>query len=112
MDKQQQVQFRQQLQDLRTELQADAEASQQASATVELDQSRQGRLSRMDAMQGQAMSQATQQLRQRQLQQIEAALQRIEAGEYGECLHCGKAIATARLTLNPATPLCIECAEQ
>jgi DnaK suppressor protein len=79
-------------------------------APVELDQSKIGRLSRMDALQGQAMSEAVEARRQLELRQIEAALQRLEEGEYGFCLSCGGDIQTKRLELDPATPLCIGCA--
>jgi DnaK suppressor protein len=51
-----------------------------AGKTVELDQARVGRLSRMDVLQGQAMSQAMNRRRQVELKKIDAALQRIEAG--------------------------------
>jgi RNA polymerase-binding transcription factor DksA len=41
---------------------------------------------------------------------IEAALHRIEAGEYGECVSCGAEIDPERLDLVPATPFCATCA--
>jgi DnaK suppressor protein len=82
-----------------------------SSRTVELDQSRVGRLSRMDAMQGQAMSQATQRRREVELQKIGAALRRIEEGDYGYCLRCGEPIGHGRLNVDPGAPLCITCAE-
>jgi DnaK suppressor protein len=62
------------------------------TAPVALDQSQQGRLSRMDAMQQQAMAAETLRRRQR---------------EYGYCLNCGEPIGDARLALDPATPFCI-----
>jgi len=77
---------------------------------VELDQARQGRLARMDALQGQAMALEAQRRRDLELRKIAAALQRIADGEFGECVACGAAIAQARLEFDPATPLCIECA--
>lgn len=89
-----------------------AEAGHEASATVELDQSRVGRLSRMDALQAQAMSQEAERRRELELKQIEAALLRIKSDDYGYCIECGEPIAEARLRYNPATPLCIHCAER
>ncbi len=47
-----------------------------------------------------------------EIRQIEAALGRIEAGEYGFCARCGTAIAEARLDLLPWTPLCRDCAAE
>jgi DnaK suppressor protein len=89
---------------------AASEASIEDRAPVELDQTLQGRLSRMDAMQGQAMAQASEARRSRQIGRLNAALQRLDRGDFGECLDCGETIADARLENDPATTLCIECA--
>ena len=86
-------------------------SSAEARRTVELDQSRVGRLSRMDALQSQAMSVETDRRRKVELQQIEAALGRIEDGDYGICVSCGEAIAPQRLAPNPTAPVCIDCAQ-
>ena len=90
---------------------AEAErASADERRPVELDQQSVGRLSRMDAMQVQAMSAAQSRRRATELRRIEAALKRWEEGEYGYCAECGEEIAEKRLDLDPATPLCIDCA--
>ena len=86
------------------------ESSAEARQPVELDQARVGRLTRMDALQSQAMSVATDRRRKVELRQIEAALGRVEDGDYGYCVNCGEAIAAKRLALNPTTPVCIDCA--
>jgi len=85
-------------------------ASADSRGPVELDQTSVGRLSRMDAMQQQAMALATERRRAAALARIDAALSRIPTGEYGWCAQCGEAIATGRLALDPATPTCIVCA--
>ncbi len=77
------------------------------AAPVELDQSQQGRLSRMDAIQQQAMAAETQRRRQRDVHLLDAALKRLDEGEYGYCVNCGEAIGAERLALDPATPFCI-----
>lgn len=41
---------------------------------------------------------------------IDAALRRVEAGEYGFCVRCGEAIGEARLDVLPWTPFCQTCA--
>ena len=87
------------------------ETGDQAEQTVELDQSRVGRLSRMDAMQAQAMSKETGRRRRQKLLQIEAALRRLENDDYGYCQECGDEIAPARLAVDPTVLLCIQCAE-
>ena len=79
---------------------------------VELDQARVGRLSRMDALQGQAMSVASKQRRALQLKKIDAALQRLEAGESGLCLTCDEPINERRLQVDPTATLCIDCAAE
>ncbi len=94
------------------ELEDIAEFSRESSATVELDQTRQGRLSRMDALQGQAMAKAGEQRRNQHLQRLKGALVRLERGEFGECLECGEPIAEARLKADPATTLCLDCASE
>ncbi len=40
---------------------------------------------------------------------IREALERIEAGGFGECEDCGDQIGDARLKARPVTTLCIEC---
>jgi DnaK suppressor protein len=85
-------------------------ARTEAGRAVELDQTRTGRLSRMDALQGQAMALANQQRADLQLKRIGSALRRIEAGTFGECAQCGDLIDPRRLSADPATPLCIGCA--
>jgi len=79
---------------------------------VELDQQSVGRLSRMDAMQRQAMAQAQAQERARtaELARLDQAMRRLEDGEYGWCATCGEEIAAARLEVDPAAAVCVECA--
>ncbi|MGB3147944.1 MAG: TraR/DksA family transcriptional regulator [Paracoccaceae bacterium] len=47
---------------------------------------------------------------QEELRAIEAALVRIEQGEYGYCVRCGDEIDAERLDLIPQTPFCAPCA--
>ena len=91
----------------RDEVQALLAQTQADGAPVELDQTQQGRLSRMDAMQQQAMAEETRRRRQREVHLIDAALRRVDEGEYGYCINCGEPIEAQRLALDPATPFCI-----
>jgi DnaK suppressor protein len=102
--------FRERLKRLERELLELEEVGAETGGTVELDQTRQGRLSRMDALQGQAMSQELARRRQAELGKIRAALRRIAEGEYGYCVQCGGDIAERRLEYDPAAALCIACA--
>ena len=57
-----------------------------------------------------AMAQASERQRVAELARIDAAVQRIDAGTYGDCLSCGEEIAPGRLEADPAASLCIACA--
>lgn len=103
--------FRALLEARRAELVASVESAADSAAPVELDQQVQGRLSRMDAIQGQAMAMATIERRRVEIAQIDAAFARMEEGEFGYCVECGDDIAPKRLELNPAIARCVECAD-
>jgi RNA polymerase-binding transcription factor DksA len=47
---------------------------------------------------------------QNEIQRIDAALDRIDGGDYGICVTCGTAIAEKRLEILPFTPFCSACA--
>ena len=98
------------LQARRQELLRLTAAHEEESQQVELDQSSVGRLTRMDALQSQAMEAEVERRRIAELARIATALERLEQGEYGYCVSCGEPIAPKRLELDPATPLCVNCA--
>ncbi len=102
--------MRAKLLELREELESIAAASEDSSQIVELDQARVGRLSRMDALQAQAMSQASGRRRELMLRNISAALERIDNDDYGLCQSCEEMINRKRLEFDPTAVLCIECA--
>jgi len=101
---------RKRLEALRDELLDLSRISADDRGAVELDQQSVGRLSRMDAMQRQAMAQANERARSAQLQRIEQALRRLDDDEYGWCVKCGEKISTGRLEADPSVPMCVECA--
>ena len=45
----------------------------------------------------------------RRRQQVEAALRRLEADEYGDCSTCGEPIDPRRLDAQPEAPMCVSC---
>lgn len=104
--------FRARLRERQADLQATEQEAHEAGQTVELDQSRVGRLSRIDALQQQAMSQENERRRELELKRIASALKRIEAGDYGYCLSCDEPIDAKRLEFDPAATQCIRCAEK
>jgi len=75
-----------------------------------LDQQSVGRLSRLDSMQVQAMAKAADARRAQEIRRIDAALGRVQSGDYGYCVACGEAIAPGRLDADPAAPRCADCA--
>ena len=102
--------WRTRLLELRAALLAEEQASAAWRAPVELDQQSVGRLSRMDAMQQQAMANAEGSRRRADIARIDAALKRIEECEYGWCVSCGEAIAHGRLEIDPSAAKCVTCA--
>ena len=94
----------------RAELEALSDAAAEGRAPVALDQQSVGRLSRMDAMQQQAMSQATEAKRRHDLARIEAAERRLRDGDYGWCDECGEEIPDGRLAIDPMAERCVACA--
>lgn len=95
---------------MKTEIIALQAAAKDNRKPVALDQQSVGRLSRMDSLQVQAMDKAAQARRDVQIRRIDAALARIESGDYGYCVRCDEPITPKRLALDPSTPLCIGCA--
>lgn len=104
--------FMQQLLQEKREIEADLKAGEGASAAVTLDQTSVGRVSRVDALQAQAISIAARVQRLVGLRNIDASLMRISEGDYGYCLECGELIALLRLEANLSTQFCIECASK
>ena len=100
---------RKRLLDRAAALEAEDRAGAEAQAVVDLDQTSVGRLSRMDALQRQAMAQATARRRAAERARIEAALRRIDSGEYGYCTDCGEEIGAERLAADPAVARCADC---
>lgn len=46
------------------------------------------------------------------LQEIDRALQRLDGGTYGQCMHCDEAIPKPRLQAVPWTRYCVDCQER
>ena len=104
------AEFRKQLENDLRALEDEDQLGRHEQGVVKLDQQSVGRLSRMDALQRQAMAKATKARRGQARQRILAALSRIESGEFGYCTDCGESIPPRRLELDPTVPTCINCA--
>ncbi|WP_419913663.1 TraR/DksA family transcriptional regulator [Hoeflea sp.] len=101
---------RQRLADRKAEIEALSRLSEESRSTVVLDQQAVGRLSRMDSMQQQAMAEAQERQRQRDLVRIEMAERRIKDGDYGYCAECDEEIPDGRLEIDPMAEKCVHCA--
>jgi DnaK suppressor protein len=104
--------FHQLLLEKQQELKSTDQLARDSTKAVALDQSSIGRLSRMDAMQSQAMALETKRRREIELTRIDAALERIDEEEYGYCASCEEEINKRRLAVDPANPFCVECASK
>lgn len=109
MNKATTAKFKQAMLDIRAELEAHDASEKESTQPVALDQSSVGRLTRMNALQTHEMALEAARRREQQRAEIDGALRRIEAGEYGICAACGEKIDVRRLEVAPATTRCMKC---
>lgn len=100
--------FAEKLQQLKIEIEQLLSDSVDSSRPVDLGLSI-GRLSRVDALQQQAMAKANREAHQRRLVLIDAALRTLKSGRFGLCRSCEEPISLKRLEARPETPFCLEC---
>jgi DnaK suppressor protein len=101
--------LRRRLETERDAIESELKNLQEALATVQLDQTSVGRLSRMDALQQQSMALG---LRERLLfrqRRVGAALARMQGQTYGHCCECDVALGYERLGADAAAPFCADC---
>jgi DnaK suppressor protein len=104
-----------QLNEIREELRrslARLERSMKANGngrTPDLDQSAVGRLSRIEALQNQGMTQGLKDRDRLQLEQVLDALKRMDEGRFGFCTECRAPIRFERLLVFPETLNCAGC---
>ena len=96
---------------LKEDLEKSIEMSNESAQAVELDEPI-GRLTRMDALQRQGITQSSRNASIARLRAVEAALVNLSESEYGECQDCGEMISYKRLLARPESCLCIECKER
>ncbi|MCB9727364.1 MAG: TraR/DksA family transcriptional regulator [Deltaproteobacteria bacterium] len=96
------------LRELAAELEASLAQSRDAAQPVDLEDPI-GRVSRMDAMQQQSMARASRHRATARLERVQAALRRMKAGEYGDCLRCDEPIGFGRLATAPEAATCVRC---
>jgi len=84
------------------------------SGTVSLDPGREGRVSRVDALQQQQMAKAGRRRASARLERIDAAIERLESDpeDFGWCPDCGEPIPWRRLQAVPEAVLCVPCLQK
>ena len=97
---------------LKTELENQVKLALPGASTVIRDQSKIGRLSRMDALQQQHMADSTLQQAKQRLALVQKAINKISENDYGYCELCDEVIAFARLQARPEAQLCLSCQSQ
>ena len=93
-----------------TKLERSMKANGLAARPRDLEQDTVGRLSRVEALQSQGLTKTLAEREKAQLEQIVAALRRLEDGTYGSCNCCGGPIPVERLMVFPETLACSTCA--
>ncbi len=101
--------FRALLRDELTQLDESLRQAAASAGTVEPDQSGVGRLSRMDAMQQQAMAQELRARLVMRKRRLDAALARVQAGSFGSCCQCGEELDPGCLQHDPTIVFCADC---
>jgi len=94
-----------------TRLRRSMASTAEAARPVELDQTTVGRLSRMDALQNQHMTQELHERERGREVRLTNALRRIADGSYGRCAACGGGIAYGRLLVMPEARTCAGCGQ-
>jgi len=108
MDPSMQKEYLNSLEQILQEVENYLESSTDAAAAVEPDKGL-GRLSRMEAMQDQQLVMEMRRRKKRQLADVKSAISRLEMGNYGTCIFCGKEISPERLAVTPEVQTCMRC---
>ncbi len=103
--------FRVRLTEVRAEIEATLAATAEGAKPVDLEEPF-GRLSRMDAIQRQKITEANRARLKVRLRHVMAAFAALRDDEYGYCRKCDEMISHERLEARPEAPVCLHCAEQ
>ena len=71
-----------------------------------------GRLSRMEALNDRAVSEASLNAARHKLSRLENALGKVDQPDFGICVHCDNPIPSGRILLMPEATRCVPCAEK
>jgi len=95
-----------------TALEQQLRLTEQSSQTVALDQTLAGRVSRIDAIQQQKMSQSSKIRDLKRLTELKRTRLKLKSNDFGLCEECEQLIAFGRLKINPESKYCISCQQQ
>ncbi len=70
-----------------------------------------GRLTRMEALSSQGISEANLRSSRSRLSMLQSALKRIDDPEFGICIECEEPIPTGRLLIMPESRKCVHCVD-
>jgi DnaK suppressor protein len=94
---------------LRTLARLERSMASAGAGAADLDQTCIGRLSRIEALQNQGLTNGLKERERIQLEQVVDALCRMDEGRYGVCTACGCPIPVERLLVFPETRTCQPC---
>lgn len=111
---------RERLQQEKQRLQATVDSRSEEDPSDETQQSSTGELSSYDQHPADAATETFEREKdmtittsiEQQIEEIDAALERVESGSYGKCEECGRDINPARLEAQPMARFCIDHAEE
>ena len=69
-----------------------------------------GRISRMDAINNQSVTEASLRQAEEKLRNLNRVLSRIDTKDFGICQKCGNEIHIRRIMIRPESLLCVNCA--
>jgi len=70
-----------------------------------------GRISRMDAIINQSVTEGNLRKTEDKLKKLQYALQKVDTSEFGLCKKCGTRIPIQRILFIPESPFCVNCSE-
>jgi DnaK suppressor protein len=93
------------------ELEREISAMEDSARPVEPDNAI-GRLTRLEAMGAQGVSDAALRSMKAELGRLRYAAEKVESPDFGECVVCGEDIPVKRLMVKPDAATCVRCAER
>jgi DnaK suppressor protein len=94
-----------------SEIESELQMLEEANKPISPD-SAYGRISRIDAINNQSITETTLKDKKTTLHRLKYSLSKIDNEEYGKCYKCGKDINIKRIMSIPYASYCIDCANK